>query len=160
DQTGGIDQSELHNSIDSHPSAAKNNGRPLQAAQDPPPHGTKPERSRFHLWLKKAAKSIQVVTKDAGSIAGKLMNEMGVTVVADMKTVEIVSLLVEETSVIPKSSQKSIGIPSAPPPAKPRHMLEASSHAGPNAFGVHLARRLRLHEKHIGHQIHACPVLL
>jgi hypothetical protein len=160
DQAGGIDQSELHNSINSHLGATKDNGGLLQAAQDPPRHGTKPSRPWFYFRLEKTAKGIQVVTEDAGAIAGELVNQVSIAVIADMERVEIVSLFAEQMRVIPKSSQESVDIPSRSLAAKPRQMLKASSHAGLNAFGVHLARRLRLPEEHVGHQIHAGPVLL
>jgi hypothetical protein len=63
----------------------KDHGGFLQSAQNAPRHGPEPAGPGFFLRSQQTAESIEIVTEDARLLPRQLMDQVGVTVVAQVK---------------------------------------------------------------------------
>src|SRR5207244_5174045 len=155
-------QALLQDAISCHMRTAKHDGRLLQSAQDTPRHGPKPCPPRFHFGFQKTAEGIQVVTVDARPMGRKLVDQMGITVVANVETIKIVFLTAEQMRVVPKASQQPISIPSRSSVSEHRQTPKTPRHGRLNALNAHFGRAptTKLSLEHVRHQVHTGPVLL
>jgi hypothetical protein len=160
-QASGINQAQLHDSIPGDVGAAENNGRLLQSVQDAPGQGAKPCRARLSFRFQEATKGVQIMAEDARPFRRQHANQMGVTMIANVEVIEIISLLTEMSRIIPKAGQQPISIPSGLSPADEREPPKTLGHCRLNTLHAHFVRRpnVKLRLEHVRDQIHTGPVL-
>jgi hypothetical protein len=89
----------------------ENDRRPLEAAENMPRHDFEPARPAFAPWCEETAEGIQVMAENPRTFRGKLMNQVGITVITDVEEIELSCLSAEIAWIIPEPIQESVGVP-------------------------------------------------
>src|SRR5437879_5882906 len=108
--------------------AVKDHGGLLEATEDPACHRLEPAWPGFALRLQQTAKCIQVVAENAGTVRRQNVYELGITVIADMKEIEIARPRAEVARVVPKSVRQSIRVDRGATCAQPRQTAQPPLH--------------------------------
>src|SRR5438445_9641810 len=90
--------------------AVKDHGGLLEATEDPACHRLEPAWPGVALRLQQTAKCILVVAENAGTVRRQNVYELGITVVADMKEIEITDARAEVARIVPKPVRESIDV--------------------------------------------------
>src|SRR5947209_8779331 len=80
-----INQAERFELLSDGLRGVENDGRLLQAAEHTPAHPAKPGRARVPVGIEKAAKGVQVVTVNADAPRRQGMDELGITMIANVE---------------------------------------------------------------------------